>query len=176
MFLFTCNFVISYFFFIDNISISAHKTNLIEKYVSILTNGNFNTDNLLSAILKYLDGVYEVLVNFLSKLYINSRGTNINLSSDVCVMILIQFKVLSQSFDFYLQVYNMVNFVLRSNTLLAIFLLVIFLDSLIISPHRLLFILFFLLFISLSIHLINLTDVGLILASRYSYILLAVLV
>ena len=65
--------------------------------------------------------VYEVLKIFILKLYSNARGINISYYDDVWVTILIQFEVLSQTLTFYLQVANMVNVVLHSLTLLAIF-------------------------------------------------------
>ena len=68
-----------------------------------------------------LGGFYEVLVNVLFKLHINSCGRNIYLSDDVWVMFLIQFEVLSQTFNFYLLVSNMVHVVLHSHKLLSIF-------------------------------------------------------
>ena len=65
--------------------------------------------------------VYGVLVIVILKLYSNLYFRNINRSDDVWVMILIQFEVLSQPFTFYLLVANMVNVVLHSHKLLAIY-------------------------------------------------------
>ena len=79
---------------------------------------------------KNLVGFYGELVNVVLKWHINSRGRNIYLSDDLLVMILIQFEVLPQTFLFYLQVANMVNFFLRSHKLLAIFTLGFFYNSL----------------------------------------------
>ena len=64
---------------------------------------------------------YEVLVNVILKLHINSFGRNINLSDDVWVTILIQFEVLSQPFPFYLKVAYMVIVVLHSHKVLDVF-------------------------------------------------------
>ena len=62
-------------------------------------------------------------MNIILKLYSSSCGRNINLSSDIWVMISIKFEVPSQPFHFYLQVANMVNVALHSHKLLAISLL-----------------------------------------------------
>ena len=70
-----------------------------------------------------LDGIYEVFVNVLFKLRSNSCGRNTNFYDDVWLTILIQFEVLSQPFTFYLKVINMLNVVIHSHKLLAIFLL-----------------------------------------------------
>ena len=64
---------------------------------------------------------YEVLLNILLKLHINSYGGNIYLSDDVWVMFFIHFEVLSKPFPFYLKVANIVNYFLRSHKLLTIF-------------------------------------------------------
>ena len=68
----------------------------------------------------HLVEVYEVPVNVLLKLHSNSCGRNINFSDDAWSIIFIQFEVPSQTFLLYLQVANMVNFVLNSHRLLAI--------------------------------------------------------
>ena len=59
--------------------------------------------------------VYEVIVNVILKLHSNSCGGNLNLYDDVCVIISIQFEVTLQPFPFYLQISNIVNFVLHSH-------------------------------------------------------------
>ena len=118
--------------------------------------------------------VYEVPVHFLLKLHSNLCGRNVNLSDYVWLMILVQFEVPSQIL-FILQVANMVNVVLCSHKLLAVFPLGCFiLNSQIISTPWHLFIFLFL-FISLSIEIIYYTDIGIILASRYPSIWLTVL-
>ena len=68
-----------------------------------------------------LGEVYELLVNVLLKLHSNSCARNIYLSNDVWVMLWIQFEALSQNFPFHSQVADMVNVVLHSHKLLAIF-------------------------------------------------------
>ena len=68
-----------------------------------------------------LGKVYEVPVDVHLKLRSKSCGRNMNLSDYVLATILIKFEVLPQNFNFYLQVSNMVNIVLHSYKLLAIF-------------------------------------------------------
>ena len=70
---------------------------------------------------KLLDEVYEVRVNVLLKLHINSCGRNINIYYDVWSVLLIQFEVLSQPLPFYLHVANTVDVVLCSHKWLNIF-------------------------------------------------------
>ena len=68
-----------------------------------------------------LDEVYEVLVNVLLNFHMNSCCKNVYLSCGVWFMILIRFEVLSQVFTFYLKRANIINAVLCSHKLLAIY-------------------------------------------------------
>ena len=77
-----------------------HKTKIIGKYVSITTNINFNIVIFQVILELFLYEIYEVLGNVIFKWHSNSCGRNIYLYEDVCMMILIQFKVISQTLPF----------------------------------------------------------------------------